>query len=252
MNAVADPGRGRSERADAAVGAAYDDRADEYREVAGELAHMDPRDRELIGRWRDETPERLLDAGCGPGHWTAFLRDGGREVDGVDASAGFVEGARLRYPGLTFLHGSFRTLPHASGTVGGVLAWYSVIHTPPAELPEVLAEFARVLAPGGSLLLGYFHGEPRERFAHAVTPAYFWTAEALSPMLAAVGLDVQWSEVREREPGEVSARPHGALRARRCSTLSRQPSTRTPARTPPELQPEARRGTTREQSSDRV
>ncbi|MCT1479501.1 class I SAM-dependent methyltransferase [Microbacterium sp. p3-SID336] len=208
------------ERADATVGAAYDGRADEYRAVAGELAQMDSRDRELIGRWRDETPGRLLDAGCGPGHWAAFLHDDGREVDGVDVSAAFVEGARLRYPELSFRRGSFRALPHASATVGGVLAWYSVIHTPPAELRDVLAEFARVLAPGGSLLLGYFHGEPRERFAHAVTPAYFWTAEALSPMLAAVGLDVQWSEVREREPGEISSRPHGALRARRCSTLS--------------------------------
>ncbi|MEZ7755897.1 class I SAM-dependent methyltransferase [Microbacterium paraoxydans] len=198
------------------VARAYDERAAEYREVAGDLGLMDPRDRELIRRWRDETPGRLLDAGCGPGHWTAFLHgDEGRDVEGIDLSAAFVHGARSQYPHLSFHHGSFRTLRQAPGTVGGVLAWYSVVHTPPAELPEVFAEFARVLAPGGSLLLGYFVGEPRVIFPHAVAPAFFWTAEALSPLLAAAGLELQWSETREREPGEISSRPHGALRALR-------------------------------------
>ncbi|WP_292790065.1 MULTISPECIES: class I SAM-dependent DNA methyltransferase [unclassified Microbacterium] len=204
------------------VARAYDARAAEYREVAGDLGLMDPRDRELIRRWRDETPGRLLDAGCGPGHWTAFLHGDegaefgtGRDVEGIDLSAAFIHGARARYPHLSFHHGSFRTLPQASGTVGGVLAWYSVIHTPPTELPDVFAEFARVLAPGGSLLLGFFVGEPRAVFPHAVAPAFFWTAEALSPLLAAAGLELQWSETREREPGEISSRPHGALRALR-------------------------------------
>lgn len=204
------------------VACAYDERAAEYRELAGDLGLMDPRDRALIRCWRDETPGMLLDAGCGPGHWTAFLHgDGGaepgagRDVAGVDLSAAFIRGAMVQYPHLSFHHGSFRTLPQASGAVGGVLAWYSVIHTPPADLPEVFAEFARVLAPGGSLLLGYFVGEPRVVFPHAVAPAFFWTVEALSPLLAAAGLEVQWSETREREPGEISSRPHGALRARR-------------------------------------
>lgn len=205
-----------------AVARAYDERAGGYREVAGDLRLMDPRDRELIRRWRDETPGVLLDAGCGPGHWTAFLHgdDGtppgvGRDVEGIDLSAAFLHGARTRYPHLPFHRGSFQMLPQASGTVGGVLAWYSVIHTPPAELPDVFAEFARVLAPGGSLLLGFFVGEPRVAFAHAVAPAFFWDAEALSPLLAAAGLELQWSETRERDSGEISSRPHGALRARR-------------------------------------
>ena len=237
MTPVADPHPGRRDSGEAcdagpdlrlpadgeSVARAYDERAAEYLEVAGDLGLMDPRDRELIRRWSDETPGMLLDVGCGPGHWTAFLRgddgagpDTGREVEGIDLSAAFIHGARVRYPHLTFHRGSFRTLPQASGTVGGILAWYSVIHTPPAELTEVFAEFARVLAPGGSLLLGYFVGEPRAAFAHAVAPAFFWTAEALSPLLAATDLELQWSEAREREPGEISSRPHGALRARRA------------------------------------
>ncbi|MGO8887777.1 MAG: class I SAM-dependent methyltransferase [Streptosporangiaceae bacterium] len=36
------------------------------------------------------------------------------------------------------------------GALGGVLAWYSIIHIPQERLPETFAEFCRVLAPGGS------------------------------------------------------------------------------------------------------
>ncbi|MFD4664838.1 MULTISPECIES: class I SAM-dependent methyltransferase [Streptomyces] len=40
----------------------------------------------------------------------------------------------------------------ADGSLGGIIAWYSIVHTPPELLPVVFAEFHRVLAPGGHLL----------------------------------------------------------------------------------------------------
>lgn len=207
-----------SSPADAAIADAYDVRAEEYLRLAGAVDQMDPRDRDAIARWRDATPGRLLDAGCGPGHWTAFLGDGGsdgREVSGLDISVEFIASARSRFPDLCFDQASFRALPQATASIGGILAWYSLIHTDPADVPDVLGEFARVLAPGGSLLLGFFAGEPREPFAHAVTTAYFWSADALDAMLADAGFEVTYAERREREPGEMSVRPHGALIARR-------------------------------------
>ncbi|WP_240747155.1 class I SAM-dependent methyltransferase [Microbacterium sp. K24] len=176
---------------------------------------MDPRDCGLIARWRDGTPGLLLDAGCGPGHWTRFLGEGGREVVGVDISAEFLRFARQDHPELRFELASFSALPVEDRSVGGILAWYSLIHADPVDVPAVLAEFARVLAPGGSLLLGFFVGEPREPFAHAVTTAYFWLAEVLSELLTDAGFEVTFTEQRERRPGEMSVRPHGALIARR-------------------------------------
>lgn len=198
-----------------AVAAAYDSRAAEYVAIGGRLEQMDGRDRELISRWRDETPGLLLDAGCGPGHWTGFLHDPGRESMGVDVSMEFLGSARREYPDVRFEHASFSELPVEDASVGGVLAWYSLIHTPPSAVPAVLAEFARVLAPGGGLLLGFFVGEPREPFAHAVTTAYFWSAQALTDLLTDAGFKVFFTERREREPHEMSVRPHGALIARR-------------------------------------
>lgn len=209
-----------SDGSDAGVAAAYDARAAEYVALAGAIEQMDARDVTAIGQWRDGTPGVLLDAGCGPGHWTGFLAEGGREVRGVDLSVGFIESARLQHPDIAFELGSFRELPVATRSVGGILAWYSLIHTPPAEVPEILAEFARVLAPGGSILIGFFNGEPREPFAHAVAPACFWSADALAAVLSDAGFEVASSERRERMPGEVSIRPHAALIAhRRASSL---------------------------------
>lgn len=199
---------------DADIAAAYDARATEYVALAGSIAQMDARDAAGIAAWRDGTPGLLLDAGCGPGLWTEFLSRGGRDVHGIDLSVEFIETARRRHPGIPFEVGTFRALPFEARSVGGILAWYSLIHTPPSGVPDILAEFARVLAPGGSILIGFFDGEPRERFAHAVAPAYFWSADALAAVLAAAGFEVVSSETRGRTSGEVSVRPHGSLVAR--------------------------------------
>lgn len=195
---------------DASIAAAYDSRATEYIETASDIAQMDARDRELIATWRDRTPGSLLDAGCGPGLWTDFLHDRHRDVVGVDISDRFLLTARTRYPRLRFQRGTLHALPFERASLGGILAWYSLIHTLPGDIPAVLDKFARVLAPGGSLLIGYFDGMPREQFAHAVTPAFFWSADALEELLTAADFTLTHTERREREPGEVSARPHGA------------------------------------------
>jgi SAM-dependent methyltransferase len=201
---------------DEQVAAAYDARAAEYIALIGSLDQMERADLALIGRWRDETPGALLDAGCGPGLWTAYLAEPGRDVIGVDVSAEFLAAARERHPGLRFEAASIRELPFPDGAFGGILAWYSLIHLPPDDVPAVIAEFARTLVPGGRLLIGFFDGEPGEPFAHAVAPAHYWSATALTALLGEAGLVVVHAERRDRDPGAVgSVRPHGAVIAQR-------------------------------------
>lgn len=208
-------------RTDLDVAAAYDARADEYIQVAGTLDRMDARDRALIESWRDATPGLLVDAGCGPGHWTALLSSGGRDVRGFDVSESFIGAARSRHPQAVFEVGSFRDLPLATASVGGILAWYSLIHTPPTGIAEVLDEFARVLAPGGGILLGLFDGQPREPFEHAIAPAWFWSPDALGELLADAGFAVTSMHRRERTPEESSVRAHADLSAIRVASASR-------------------------------
>lgn len=201
--------------ADGDVARAYDDRAQEYVRAAGTLEQMDERDRLVIERWRDETSGALLDAGCGPGHWTALLQEGSRPVSGIDVSAALLASARARFPLVSFAQASFRAVPVEDAALGGILAWYSLIHTPPVDLPDVLREFARVLAPGGSILIGFFEGQARAPFDHAVAPAFFWSAEALAAELSSAGFEVVARERRDRTPDEVSRRAHGHVIARR-------------------------------------
>ena len=183
------------------IGAAYDGRAAEYIDLFGTIDKLAERDRETITTWRDTTTGRLLDAGCGPGLWSQELTTRGvREVVGVDASAEFVAAARARYPEVSFERADLAALPLEDRSVGGILAWYSIIHTPPTDLPAILDEFARVLTPGGSALIGFFDGEPGEAFDHAVHTAYYWSTEALGDLLAPYGFIVEQASARQ-DPG---------------------------------------------------
>lgn len=193
------------------VASAYDSRADEYIEKLGSVEQMAPRDRATIELWRRGTAGRILDAGCGPGHWSDVLSDGGRhEVVGIDASARFAASAQQRFPHVNFLVGDLAALPLTTDSAGGILAWFSIIHTAPVDLPAIVREFARVLIPGRSLLLGFFDGEAGAPFDHAVTTAYYWSAESLAKLLAPHGFVVE-SAASRQDPG---VRRQGELLAR--------------------------------------
>lgn len=193
------------------VGAAYDARSREYVELFGSLDQLAAADRALVSRWRDGTSGRLLDAGCGPGPWIEVLHRGDRDVIGVDLSEQFLLVGRRSHPAVPFLRSSLAALPLQAETVGGVLAWYSIIHTPPDAIPSLLNELGRVLRPDGSMLLGFFDGDAGQSFAHAVVTAYYWSVDALQPLLNEAGLEVV-EHHRRQDPGH---RPLAALIARR-------------------------------------
>ena len=188
---------------------AYADRASEYTAVLGSVDAMHEQDRKRIAGWAGHIAGRILDAGCGPGHWTDFLAGQGADVAGIDLVPGFIDGARARFPDTSFQVGSLRGLDEADGSLGGILAWYSLIHVPPAEVQQVLSEFARCLAARGRLLIGFFAGDPAQRFDHAVTTAYFWSVEGMTRILDDAGFDVIDVETRQ-DPGR---RPHAAISA---------------------------------------
>ena len=94
----------------------------------------------------------------------------------------------------------------ADGSLGGVLSRYSIIHLPPERLPAVAAEFGRVIAPGGHLLLSFAATEPGEDGApgddctfydHSVTGAHRWRPDLISVLLLEVGL-VECSRILTR------------------------------------------------------
>ena len=92
---------------------------------------------------------------------------------GIDLSTALTRIGRAARPELRFAVGSMHALPLPDGALAGAVSWYSVIHAEPGELPGYLAEFARVLRPGGHLLVAFFEAvsEPVTRYDHTVTPA---------------------------------------------------------------------------------
>ncbi|MFI5641080.1 class I SAM-dependent methyltransferase [Streptomyces goshikiensis] len=174
--------------------AAYDGVVDLYASMFADRLETQPFARAMVATFaelvRATGNTRTADVGCGPGHLTAMLHDLELDAFGLDISPGMIGHARRTHPALRFEEARMEALPVEDRALGGVVARYSMIHTPPAELPALLAEQARVLAPGGLLLVSFFGTEGPEpvRFDHKVTPAYSWPVDRLAELLTGAGL----------------------------------------------------------------
>lgn len=98
-----------------------------------------------------------LDAACGTGRGTAALAARGHRILGVDSSPEMLEHARNRVPDGEFRLGDVHRLPVADDEVDLVVCTLALTHIP--ALDPVLAEFARVLRPGGGLVISDVHPE---------------------------------------------------------------------------------------------
>jgi len=92
-----------------------------------------------------------LDAACGTGRHARHLAELGHTVLGVDASAGMLAAARTSVPSGDFRQGDLTRLPVPSQHVDLVVCSLALTHVP--DLAPVFAEFARVLRPGGHLVI---------------------------------------------------------------------------------------------------
>ncbi|PSP85678.1 SAM-dependent methyltransferase [Halobacteriales archaeon QS_1_68_17] len=133
----------------AAIRRAWDDIAETY----ARRRDPDGPDAGLIDELRDALPPDplVLDVGCGDGARTlANLPPGSL---GVDLSRRALSLARATVPDARLLQADMTALPLADGTVDAVTAYHAVFHVPRTEQPTVYREFARVLEPGGRLLM---------------------------------------------------------------------------------------------------
>ncbi|WP_073486810.1 class I SAM-dependent DNA methyltransferase [Streptoalloteichus hindustanus] len=200
---------------------AYDTVAESYADLLRDALTDSPWDRAVLSAFAElvGTTGLVGDLGCGPGRLTGHLAALGLDVFGVDLSPGMVEVARRAHPGLRFEVGSLAALDIADGSLAGALAWYSLIHTPPERLSPLVAELARVLAPGGRLLTAFQVGdEPRHithGYGHDITlDAYRLRPDFVAELFTDAGLTVEARLVREPQPPHEKA-PQAYLLARK-------------------------------------
>ncbi|MFJ6773283.1 class I SAM-dependent methyltransferase [Kitasatospora sp. NPDC091257] len=201
----------------------YDAVATEYTELFRDALDRMPMDRAMLGLFADlvraERPDgRTAELGCGPGRMTGPLHRLGVDVHGIDLSPRMVELARQAHPEVPFDVGSMFDLPFRDGELTGVVAWYSIIHTPAERLPAVFAECARVLAPGGHLMLAFQVGDRPSRqerpFGHPVSLDFRrLRPERVEELVREAGLPVTSRTVREPEGDEKT--PQAYLLARK-------------------------------------
>lgn len=170
------------------------------------IAPDDP-DRAVIEPWAEAVAGRILDVGSGTGRWTGHLARMGYSVEGLEPVERLIDTARAEHPSVNFHHGSMEDLTGSENRWEGILAWYSLIHLGPQELPQALATLRAVLQEGGSLLMSFFSGPRQEAFDHPVTTAYRWPMADLIRILTRTGFSIT-------EQGENSRTPHAYINAR--------------------------------------
>lgn len=145
----------------------------------------------LPGHWT------VADLGCGSGQAAAALASCVRRVIGVDQSAAMLKAARKRTAGLTNVElrkGSLESLPLEDGCVDGALLLLALTYV--AEPRRVLEEAARVLRPGGRLVVVDLLRHDREEFRRQMGQLRLgFEPEELQQLMAESGL------------GEAAARP---------------------------------------------
>jgi SAM-dependent methyltransferase len=133
------------------VEAGYDRIAEHY------LAQKEPDDPVTVAaleRLAQSLPSKatVLDLGCGAGvpvtQWLAQRF----KVTGVDVSTRQLELARQYVPNATFVKADMSTLDLPPETFDGIVAFYSIIHVPRAEQPDLVRRVYRWLRPGGEFL----------------------------------------------------------------------------------------------------
>jgi SAM-dependent methyltransferase len=120
----------------------------------GIFAFEEPAVRRIIGALE---PGRALDAACGTGRNAAWLVERGHTTIGVDSSSDMLAHARTKVPAADFRHGDLHRLPLTDEEVDLVVCSLALTHVP--DLRPIVSEFARVLRPGGHVVIADTHHE---------------------------------------------------------------------------------------------
>lgn len=206
----------------AATRAGYDRAAEDYARLLRDHLAGSPVDRAQLALFAELVTNGgggpVLEVGCGAGRITAHLATRGLDVRGSDLSHGMIAVARREHPDLAFAVDDLTRLDEHG--LAGVVAWYSLIHTPPEGQQDAIGRLAAALRPGGYLLAAFQVGHDH---AHVVTTAYGHLVDLvayrldpdrMAARMETAGLEIVLTSTRPPQPPE--RQPQAYLLARRA------------------------------------
>jgi ubiquinone/menaquinone biosynthesis C-methylase UbiE len=200
------------------VRSAYDTVAEAYSTVIPDTSFEAPLDIAMVDHFiahmRTSPDRQVIDVGCGAGRMTSYLGRAGLNVSGVDLSPEMVRVAQRLQPELLFEVGELTDLPVADAAADGILAWYSIIHSPPTALPAIAREFWRALRPGGSALIAFHAGSGHRTIDRAYGHDVQLRAELHAPEDVALRFTEQGFVMRAqlvRSPRAMEKHPQAAV-----------------------------------------
>jgi ubiquinone/menaquinone biosynthesis C-methylase UbiE len=147
------PGNGWSETPERTVAEGYPEWAPAYDQAANPIISLDE---SVVPALLAESPAgRAVDAACGTGRVSVVLAELGHDVIGVDETEAMLALARERVPGADFRAGSLTSLPVENEEAD--LAVCSLALTHLADIGPAVAELARVVRPGGRIVISDVH-----------------------------------------------------------------------------------------------
>lgn len=158
---------------------------------------------------------RVLDAGCGTGLPTARqLTDAGAAVTGIDISPVMLDLARRHVPEATFAEMDIRDVTAGIGEFDAVVAFFSLLMLPRAEISAALAGFAEVLRPEGWLVLAMVEADIDDvpiPFLGTPIRVTGYTRAALREVVTAAGFTVLRDDSLSYDPAAPGLPPETQL-----------------------------------------
>jgi SAM-dependent methyltransferase len=181
----------------------YDVLAEAYLRVR----RTDSEDVRLLAELSSRLPDgaRILDAGCGAGIPVASTLSERFSVVGVDISERQIALARENVTNAEFIQADLVTLDLPDASFDAIVSYYAIIHVPRAEHPALLANFRRMLVPGGLLLVSMGASDnpdgTEDNWLDGGAPMYWshFGREDNLRMLADAGFDIIWERLVTEE-----------------------------------------------------
>ena len=122
----------------------------------GDWARENVLDPVMLGRVAAGRFERALDIGCGEGRFCRMLKAAGVAATGIDPTLRLLEVARQRDPSGDYHTGAAERLEFEAASFDLVVSYLTLVDI--ADFRTAINEMARVLKPGGSLLIANLTG----------------------------------------------------------------------------------------------